>query len=157
MVPFSGKTASLRASLSALCLRREVDRSGLQTHEWVGPTHKVTFIGWEINTLAFTVSVTAERRDFMIKHLTGWGTKVSATVSELSSLIGLLIFLSQIVGGIKATVGILILERAEMHRRSKTNFVVSQRIRSSIVPLFSINGADMQLYLIGVCKCYCLL
>ncbi len=115
-----------------LCLRREVKRSGLQTHEWVGPTHKVTFIGWEINTLAFTVSITAERREFMIKHLLEWGTKVSATVSELSSLIGLLIFLSQIIGGIKATIGILILERTTLHRAAKTNFIVSERIRSSI-------------------------
>ncbi len=67
----------------------------------------------------------------MIKHLLEWGTKVSATVSELSSLIGLLIFLSQIIGGIKATMG-LILETTNLHRRAKTNFIVSERIRSSI-------------------------
>lgn len=132
VVPYSGKTTSVRASLSMFCLRREVNRSGLQTHEWVGPTHRVTFIGWEIDTLKFTVSITAERRKFMIKLLLEWGTKVSATVSELSSLIGLLIFLSQIIGGIKATIGILILERTSLHRRAKTNFIVSARVRSSI-------------------------
>ncbi len=132
IVPCSGKTTTVRASLSLLCLRREVARSGLHTHEWVGPAHKVTFIGWEIDTLAFRVSITTERREFMIKHLLGWGSKVSATVSELSSLVGLLIFLSQIIGGIKATIGVLILERTALQRRSKTTFIVSERIRSSI-------------------------
>lgn len=132
VVPNTGKTTSVRAQLSLVRLRREVARSGLLTHEWVGPAHKVTFIGWEIDTLAFTVSITQERKLFMTNHLTGWKSKISASVSELSSLIGLLIFLAQIIGGIKATIGILILERTALARRAKTTFTVSERIRFAV-------------------------
>jgi hypothetical protein len=76
VIPNTGKTTSIRASLSLFCLRREVARSGLLTHEWVGPTHEVTFIGWVINTLTFTVSITSERRLFMISHLQSWSVKI---------------------------------------------------------------------------------
>ncbi len=68
----------------------------------------------------------------MISLLNSWGTKVTASVSELSSLIGLLIFLSQIIGGIKAMIGILILQRTALNRTSRTTFVVSDRIRVSV-------------------------
>lgn len=132
MIPWTGKTTSVRAQLSLLCLRREIARSGLLTHEWVGPAHKVTFIGWEIDTLEFTVSITPERKVFMFNHLQTWVSKSSASVSELSSLIGLLIFLSQIIGGIKATIGILILERTALLRRAATSFAVSPRIRAAV-------------------------
>jgi hypothetical protein len=68
----------------------------------------------------------------MISHLQSWSVKISASVSELSSLIGLLIFLSQIVGGIKATIGVLILERTHLTRKARTTFVVNDRIRASV-------------------------
>ena len=68
----------------------------------------------------------------MISLLHSWGTKATASVSELSSLIGLLIFLSQIIGGIKATIGILILQRTTLNRASRLTFVVSDRIRVSV-------------------------
>ncbi len=104
-------------------------RSGLLTHEWVGPTHKVTFIGWVIDTHLFTVSITQDRKKFMC-----------ASITELSSLIGLLIFLSQIIGGIKATIGILILERTALVRRAKTTFIVSERIRTSVAHIAFVLG-----------------
>lgn len=132
IIPNTGKTTSLRAQLSFTCLKREVARSGLLTHEWTGPTHKVTFIGWEIDTSIFTVSITSERKKLMISLLQSWGTKVTASVSELSSLIGLLIFLAQIVGGIKATIGVLILQRTTLNRASRTNFIVSERVRAAV-------------------------
>ncbi len=68
----------------------------------------------------------------MISFLEKWGVKPTATVSELSSLIGLLIFLSQIIGGIKVTIEILILERTTLNQASRVSFVVSDRVRSAL-------------------------
>ncbi len=132
VIPNKGTVSLTRANIHLQDLKREVKASGLLTHEWQGPTHTVTFIGWDIDTKNFTVSITKERRLLMITFLEKWGVKPTATVSELSSLIGLLIFLSQIVGGIKATIGILILERTALNRASRSLFVVSDRVRSAI-------------------------
>lgn len=132
IVPNQGTNSFVRANLCLQNLQREVKASGLLTHEWQGPTHNVTFIGWDIDTRNFTVSITKERRLLMISFLEKWGVKATASVSELSSLIGLLIFLSQIIGGIKATIGILILERTALNRATRSSFTVSDRIRSAL-------------------------
>lgn len=72
VIPNCGTDSVNRANLHLLNLKREVLESGLLTHEWQGPTHKVTFIGWDIDTKNFTVSITKEHRlfdDFLFREM----------------------------------------------------------------------------------------
>ncbi len=72
-------------------MKRELHSSGIRIHQFEGPTTKVTFIGWEIDTLEMTVCIPQPRMQFMISYLEQWQEKITFSHKELSSLIGLLI------------------------------------------------------------------
>ena len=68
----------------------------------------------------------------MIKFLEEWEMKTSFSLADLSSLIGLLIFLSQVINGLKMTIGVLIEKRTAMNRSTSLFSFVSERIRWAI-------------------------
>lgn len=113
-------------------MKRELDNSGILIHQFEGPTTKANFIGWEIDTINMTVSIPQSRRDFMLTFLEQWRGKISFSHKELASLIGLLIFISQVVGGLKATIGILLEKKTEMARAASTHSAMSERLSWAI-------------------------
>lgn len=113
-------------------MKSELNNSGIRIHQFEGPTTKVTFIGWEIDTLEMTVTVPQPRMQFMISYLEQWQDKITFSHKELSSLIGLLIFISQVVGGIKPTVGVLLEKKTQMARTASTKAVMTDRLSWAI-------------------------
>jgi hypothetical protein len=132
ITPYTGKTTEARARIELLKIKVELLKSGLLFHQFEGPVAVLTFLGWEINTNEMTVSITETRRSFMIDFLREWEKKATYSIKDLSSLIGLLIFLSQLIGGIKATIGILIIKRTDMTRSSCSSSFMSERIRAAV-------------------------
>ena len=59
----------MKALLEAFRLRRELAKSGLLFHQFEGPGTRMVFLGWLIDTLAMTVSLTDLRRAFLISYL----------------------------------------------------------------------------------------
>jgi len=108
VTPFTGQTTIIRARLQKLTLLRELRASGLIFHQLEGPTTKITFLGWDIDTELMTVSITSMRKTFIIQFLREWREKSPFSLADLSSLIGVVIFISQMVGGIKATLSVLL-------------------------------------------------
>ena len=134
ITPASGtsKFTDIRALIEATSLKRELVRSGALFHQFEGPVTKTICLGWEIDTESMTCSISPERRNFMLTFLESWESKISYSAKDLASLIGLLIFLSQIVGGIKATVGLLIIKRTDMTRSNSLFSIMSERIRWAV-------------------------
>lgn len=93
---------------------------------------------WELDTVAMTCSISSVRKVFMIAFLEAWESKITYSLKDLSSLIGLLIFLSQVVNGIRATIGILILKRTEMNRSTSQISIMSERIRWAVVHILYV-------------------
>lgn len=113
-------------------MKRELHTSGIRIHQFEGPTTRVTFIGWDIDTLEMTVSIPQHRMQFMITYLEQWQEKTTFSHKELSSLVGLLIFISQVVGGVKPTVGILLEKKTQMARTASTRSTMSDRLSWAI-------------------------
>ena len=128
----TGNTSKQRACRNMLNILIHFRESGILCHQLEGPTTHIIFLGWEIDTVKMTVAMTEARRIFMIKHLTEWEQKEMFTVSELSSLIGLLIFLSQVVMGIKTTIGVLLERKTSMIGSTITKAPVTKRMRTSV-------------------------
>ena len=61
-----------------------------------------------------TVAITKERREWIITLLDEWLNKTTFLLKDLSSLIGIMMFLAQVLGGLRATIGILIEKKTEM-------------------------------------------
>ena len=113
-------------------LKRELEESGLEYHEFEGPAFRMKILGWLIDTLAMTVSMTDERRTWIISFLGEWMVMKRFQLKQMNSLIGVLIFLSMILGGIKAFTGTLMEKRNEMSRNAERTAVVTQRIRATL-------------------------
>jgi hypothetical protein len=124
------KSLTLKNALvDAVNLKSEAIKSGILFHDWHGPTTQADFIGWHLDTEQMSVSITQERKDFMISYLEEWERKEVFSLKDLSSLVGLLIFISQVVGGLKSTIGILIIKRTNMHRSNSNTAALSKRLR----------------------------
>ena len=113
-------------------LKNELKASGIRWHEFQEPTTRLKFLGWIIDTLAMTVEMTPERREWMISFLGEWLEKQCFSLKDANSLIGILIFLSMILGGIKAFTRTLMEKRNEMARTTTTTAPITDRIRGTI-------------------------
>ena len=98
VTPNTGKTTALNADLNKLLLLRELKKSGLLFHQLEGPTHCLLFLGWVIDTGNMTVAITKERREWIITLLDEWLNKTTFLLKDLSSLIGIMMFLAQVLG-----------------------------------------------------------
>lgn len=134
LTPFAGtdKQTKMHALEEDVRMKKELHNSGIRIHQFEGPTTRVTFIGWEIDTQEMTVSIPQPRMQFMISYLEQWQGKTTFTHKELSSLIGLLIFISQVVGGIKPTIGVLLEKKTQMARTASTKSTMSERLNWAI-------------------------
>ena len=128
----SAKETMREALAKATRLRKELDESGMFYHEFQGPTTRTKLLGWMIDTLKMTVEMPEERRTFMLSFLGVWESKDRCSLRELSSLIGILIFLSMLLGGLKAFTGTLMEKKNDMTRTTITTTPVTQRMRTSI-------------------------
>jgi hypothetical protein len=132
ITPFEGKTTYATASLKNARIKEELVKSGLLFHQFEGPSTKMIFLGWQIDTEKMSICITEQRRLFMITFLEEWESKVTFSLADLSSLIGLLIFLSQVVNGLKITISILIEKRTTMTRSTCLTSITSDRIRWAV-------------------------
>ncbi len=138
VTPFCGKGTRARALVELSNLKRELIASGLLFHQFEGPTTRITFLGWDIDTDKMTISIPEARHLFMISFLEEWEKKEVMSIADLSSIIGLLIFLSQMINGMKATIGILILKRNKMNRSVSVSSPVSRRVKWAIAHLLYV-------------------
>lgn len=119
-------------------MKSELHNSGIHIHQFEGPTTRVTFIGWVIDTIEMTVSIPAARKSFMIAYLEQWQGMTTFSHKELSSLIGLLIFISQVVGGLKSTIGILLEKKTQMSRSATSMSIMSDRLTWAVTHILFI-------------------
>ena len=133
LTPFCGSPEKTRATSLAKVprLKTELKASGMLYHDFQGPTTRTTFVGWVIDTMKMTVEVPAARREFIISYLEQWKEKESFSLREMNSFLGVLIFISQVVGGLKASIGIFILVRNGLIRSAVTTAPVTNRIRTT--------------------------
>lgn len=132
ITPFKGTDTRSIALSETERLERELKNSGLLFHQFEGPTTKIIFLGWQVDTEAMSICITDQRKLFMITFLEEWEGKVTLSLTELSSLIGLLIFLSQVVNGLKVTIGVLIEKRTAMTRSTSLTSTMPDRVRWAI-------------------------
>ena len=128
----SAKETMREALAKVIRLRRELEESGIFYHEFQGPTTRSKLLGWVLDTIKMTVEMPEERRVFMLSFLGTWEIKEKCSLKELNSLIGILIFLSMLLGGIKAFTGTLMERRNDMTRATITTTPITQRMRTTI-------------------------
>ena len=128
----SAKETMREALAKAVRLRRELQESGIFFHEFQGPTTRTKLLGWVIDTIKMTVEMPEERRAFMLSFLGVWETRDRCSLKDLSSLVGVLIFLSMLLGGLKAFIGTLMEKKNDMTRTTITSTPVTQRMRTTI-------------------------
>ena len=138
ITPFQGLNTLFIAGEEAGRLRKELLLSGLLFHQFQGPTTRFIFLGWIIDTIQMEVAITEERKHFMIAYLEDWETKSSYSLKDLSSLIGLLIYIGQVVNGLRAMTAVLIIKRTDMQRSASQRSTPSSRIRIAIAHLLYI-------------------
>ena len=131
-MPVQGSQSEKVAQDDTKRLKTELVESGLKFHQFQGPTNRINFLGAIIDTLEMTVAIPEERIRFMLEYIGEWRGETTYTLKNLSSLIGLLLYLSQIVEGIKSTTAFLIKKRTEMTRSGASHAQVSQRIDHSL-------------------------
>ena len=68
----------------------------------------------------------------MISFLGQWEEKAFFAIKDVNSLIGILIFLSMILGGIKAFTGTLMEKRNEMFRKAIKTARITERVRGTL-------------------------
>jgi hypothetical protein len=117
----------------AIRIKSQLFESKIKFHQFEGPTQVLEFLGAVINTREMTVAITKERIVFMRAHIKEWKEKQSYTLKELSSLIGLLLYLAQIVKSVKSTTAWLIQKKTNMSRSTTTQAKRSSRL------LFALN------------------
>lgn len=138
VTPFCGSETKKKALVELLNLKRELITSGLLFHQFEGPTTKITFLGWDIDTEKMTISIPEARYRFMISFLEEWEKKETMTIADLSSLIGLLIFLAQMINGLKNTIGTLILKRNKMNKSTTSSAPTNKRVRWAIAHILYV-------------------
>ena len=69
----------------------------LATDKAEGPTTKITYLGIDINSSNFTISLPSDKLSDLKSILTSWSTRHSCTKRELLSLIGKLSFAAKVV------------------------------------------------------------
>src|SRR3954470_20299944 len=89
ITPYQGIHTKSKALLEAARLQLGLNESGLLYHLFEGPTTRIIFLGWTIDTEAMTISITPDRQTLLLTQLREWKGKASYTLKELSSLIGL--------------------------------------------------------------------
>ena len=139
LTPFIGtKETRVKALQETARIKRELPQSGLLYHLLEGPSTRIIFLGWGIDTEKWIIFITDERKKFMIEFLGEWEQKASFSLKDISSLVGLLIFLSQVINGLKVTIDVLILKRTEMARSSSLFATVSKRMRWAITHILYV-------------------
>src|SRR5690606_6585843 len=113
-------------------IKAELERSGILFRQFQGPTTSFIFLGWLIDTESMTVVITPDRKSLMVNLLEEWGEKSSFTSKELSSLRGLLIFLGQVINGLRSTTALLIKLRTMLNSKSTRSVLNNPRIRTSL-------------------------
>ena len=111
-------------------LKKELRASGILYHEFQGPSTRTTFIGWVID-IKMTVEIPSARRELILSLLEQWKEKESFSLREMNSYLGILIFISQVVGGLKASIGVFILIRNNLIRSAIAISPVTNRIRTT--------------------------
>ena len=62
-----------------------------------GPATKITYLGFEIDTIAMTASLSSHRRKELLNYLNKWHKKKSAHSREIRSLVGYLLWVCQVL------------------------------------------------------------
>ena len=78
------------------------------------------------------VQIPEERMKFMKEHIREWKQKPTYTLKELSSLIGLLLYLGQIVIALKSTAAWLMQKKNTMNRSTTDHAKSSKRLLQSL-------------------------
>ena len=120
ITPYQGLGTERIAQAEAERIRRELIESGLKFHQFQSPSQIIEFLGVLINTREMTVAITKDRLQFMREHIKEWREKASYTLKELCSLIGLLLFVSQIVICMKSATSWLLHKKTNMVRSTST-------------------------------------
>ena len=133
LIPFAGSAEETRfRSLAKVPrLKGELKASGILYHEFQGPSTRTTFIGWVIDTVLMTVEIPKARRELILSLLEQWREKESFSLREMNSFLGILIFVSQVVGGMKASIGVFIVIRNNLVRSAIATSPVTNRIRTT--------------------------
>ncbi len=97
-----------------------------------GPHTRVTFIGWDIDTKNFTVSITKERRLLMISFLEKWGIRAHGNSFRAFFTYWPSHFPLANNRGDQGHHWDFNFERTTLNQASRVSFVVSDRVRSAL-------------------------
>ena len=94
-----GHSVSSKANESFQTLHNLLSKLGfdISAKKIVPPCTKVTCLGVKINTVDFTVSITADKVQEIIKTCYAWTSKNTCSKQELQSLLGKLLYISKCV------------------------------------------------------------
>ena len=81
---------------------------------------------------AMTVAIPEERIKWMIVYIKKWRSETSYTLKELSSLIGLLLYVAQLVNGVKSAATWLMKKKSSMTRSVDAYATCSKRLLFSL-------------------------
>lgn len=94
VVESKGKAETLLTEALALCARLGLPMAAAKTE---GPTHKLTFLGIDLDTEAMTATLPAEKLAALRQLCVEWEGKKCATQRELQSLAGILNFACYVI------------------------------------------------------------
>ena len=84
--PFIGtKETRVKALQETARIKRELPQSGLLYHLLEGPSTRIIFLGWGIDTEKWIIFITDERKKFMIEFLGEWERLLSHSKTYLLS------------------------------------------------------------------------
>jgi hypothetical protein len=69
----------------------------IKLQKLVGPVTKLTYLGFDLDTINMTASLTAQRRQDLLEYLRKWHKKKSAHSREIRSLVEYLLWACQVL------------------------------------------------------------